>query len=106
LLARRRQLSLSSACRPYKRRAQITGICTITGNIGPLKSAIQAALCARPWMGADYATRREPSHLREPIAHHVNIREAAPEALSTLSLAILAHPMPAGVPLPGQRGKS
>jgi hypothetical protein len=37
-------------------------------------------------MGADYATRREPSRLREPIAHHVNIREAAPEALSTLSL--------------------
>ena len=38
--------------------------------------------------GADYATRREPSRLREPIAHHVNIREAAPEALSTLSLPI------------------
>jgi hypothetical protein len=57
-------------------------------------------------MGAGYATRREPSHLREPIAHHVNIREAAPEALSTLSLPILAHPMPAGVPSPGQRGKS
>jgi hypothetical protein len=56
--------------------------------------------------GADYATRREPSHLREPIAHHVNIREAAPEALSMLSLPILAHPMPTGVPSPGQRDKS
>jgi hypothetical protein len=61
---------------------------------------------ARPWMGADYATRREPSRLREPIAHHVNIREAAPEALSTLSLPILAHPMRTGVPSPGQRDKS
>jgi hypothetical protein len=40
-------------------------------------------------MGADYATRREPSRLREPIAHHVNIREAAPEVLSTLSLMLL-----------------
>jgi len=27
---------------------------------------------ARPWMGAHYATRREPSRLRAPIAHHVN----------------------------------
>jgi dihydrofolate reductase len=33
----------AGACRPYKRRAQITGICTITGNIGPPKSAIQIA---------------------------------------------------------------
>jgi hypothetical protein len=57
-------------------------------------------------MGADYATRREPSRLREPIAHHINIREAAPEALSTLSLPILAHPMRTGVPSPGQRDKS
>jgi hypothetical protein len=56
--------------------------------------------------GADYATRRGPSHLREPIAHHVNIGEAAPEALSMLSLPILAHPMPTGVPSPGQRDKS
>jgi hypothetical protein len=68
--------------------------------------SISAAMCARPCMGADYATRREPSHLREPIAHHVSIREAVPEALSILSLPILAHPMPTGVPSPGQRGKS